>query len=356
MLSLLRSFGAGQGIPEFGAERKGKEIPSDFAGDFRARSKVVFLISAGAFLNVLIALFLAWFSSKDIIKRLNVINSNTIRASNKETLLPRVGGKDEIAALDLFFHKMVEALEEASRQKDEMVALVSHDLRSPLASIRLSMEAVATGLYGELRKEAVRALSGSIKSLDRLANLINDILDISKLDAGEMKFNQEVFPLRQALEASAEAVFALAKEREVKIELKCDSTLSAYADADRVTQITVNFLSNAIKFSPKNSTVRVEAELAEGNRQAKISVIDRGPGVPEKFKKKIFERYSQVKTSDGQRGKGTGLGLAICVKLVEAQNGQIGLESKEGEGSSFWFTLPLKGDSASDAGGSAASA
>lgn len=226
---------------------------------------------------------------------------------------------------------------EVERLKKEFVSTVSHELRTPLTSIRGSLTLLSVGAMGALPDQAKKVVSIAERNTIRLIGLINDILDIEKLEAGKLDMVFENTGMKDILERSEQSVNTFAANNGVKLEM-LPSDAEVYADGDRIVQVLVNLLSNAIKFSPQGQTVTVVVEDAAGFVQ--VRVIDRGRGIPEKFKKLLFQRFQQVEASDAKKKGGTGLGLAICKGIIEQHGGQIGVESEEGKGSTFWFRIP----------------
>jgi PAS domain S-box-containing protein len=223
------------------------------------------------------------------------------------------------------------------RMKKEFVATVSHELRTPLTSIRGSLSLLSGGVLGDLPDEAKEVVGIAERNTVRLINLINDILDLERLEAGRMEMRVEPLDVAPIVERSLESVRALAEQEGIRLHAS-GSFARVQADGDRLVQVIVNLLSNAIKFSPKGADVRVTTtESAQG---VEIRVTDRGRGIPEGHRSSIFERFEQVEASDSRRKGGTGLGLAICKAIVEQLGGSIGVESEVGVGSSFWMRLP----------------
>jgi PAS domain S-box-containing protein len=226
---------------------------------------------------------------------------------------------------------------EVERLKKEFVSTVSHELRTPLTSIRGSLTLLSVGAMGVLPEQAKKVVGIAERNTIRLITLINDILDIEKLESGKLDMVFDNLAIGTVLERSSESVKAFAEQNGIKLEL-IPSNAQVYADGDRLVQVLVNLVSNACKFSPKGETVTVAVE--ELPNYLEVKVIDRGRGIPAKFKNLLFQRFQQVEASDAKKKGGTGLGLAICKGIIEAHGGTIGVESEEGKGSIFWFRIP----------------
>jgi PAS domain S-box-containing protein len=223
--------------------------------------------------------------------------------------------------------------------KQQFVGMVSHDLRTPLSGVQGFLELLAGGMYPELPEDAMQRARLAHKSVDRLINLVNELLDLEKMESGAITLHLMQSDLAAIIEDSRHAVETLAAEHEVTLDCKPVAVCSLMADADRMVQVFVNLLSNAIKFSPAGATVTVEARI--GEKAVDVFVRDTGRGIPEADKDKIFDRFYQVQSADGRRGVGTGLGLPICKAIVEQHKGSITVESVPGEGSTFRVSLPL---------------
>ena len=232
------------------------------------------------------------------------------------------------------------------RMKDEFISVVSHELRTPLTSIHGSLRMLASGLLNAQPDKSQRLLKIAADSTDRLVRLINDILDVERIESGKVKMAKQACNVTEIMTQAANTMQAMADKAGVRLSV---STLSAqvWADPDRIIQTFTNLLSNAIKFSYPGGTVWLTAELknqaSDVRRQAYVlfSVRDQGRGIPAEKLDTIFERFQQVDSSDSRDHEGTGLGLAICRSIVQQHNGQIEVESRLGEGSTFYFTLPL---------------
>ena len=226
---------------------------------------------------------------------------------------------------------------EAERMKRDFVATVSHELRTPLTSIRGSLGLLASGKLGVLPDEAQALVIVAERNSVRLITLINEILDFEKLDSGSIELDFEALPVARVIERSIEMVSMTAAQEGVAIE--SDSCAgSVLGDEMRLQQVMVNLLSNAIKYSPRGSRVFIQASLGHGAVEVRVS--DCGPGIAEDAQRRLFQRFHQVDASDSRSKSGTGLGLAICRNIVALHGGDIGVESRKGEGSTFWFRVP----------------
>jgi DNA-binding response OmpR family regulator/nitrogen-specific signal transduction histidine kinase len=225
------------------------------------------------------------------------------------------------------------------RLKNEFVATVSHELRTPLTSISGALGILASGAVGELSASAKRLLTIAHTNSERLARLINDILDIEKIEAGKLNFNLKPVSLRPLVEQVIEASRGFGDAYGVSIRFDSNSTEeTALVDADRLCQVVTNLLSNAVKFSPRQSVVTVKIEGLDSG--ARITVRDQGRGIPEDYKERVFEKFVQVDATDAREKGGTGLGLSIVKQIVERLGGRVGFQPAPGGGTIFHVDLP----------------
>jgi len=232
----------------------------------------------------------------------------------------------------------ITARKEAERVKDEFVSVVSHELRTPLTSIRGSLGLLEGGVMGELPEEAGHMLATAVSNTDRLVRLINDILDIERIDSGRADVELAPVAATELVEQSVQVLDAVAAEAGVAIRIDVEP-ITVAADSDRIMQTLINLIGNAIKFSGRGGVVTVTVGR-DGGRGV-FSVRDQGRGIPPGQLESIFERFSQVDASDAREKGGTGLGLAISRSIVEHHGGRIWAESVEGQGAAFLFTLPI---------------
>jgi PAS domain S-box-containing protein len=225
------------------------------------------------------------------------------------------------------------------RMKNEFVSTVSHELRTPLTSIVGSLGLVMGGAAGEVSPQARAMLDIAHKNSARLVSLINDILDIEKIESGKMVFQFKPLELMLLIDQAVESLRAYADQYGVRLEIT-EQVAGARVNADenRLIQVLTNLLSNAVKFSPKNDVVTIS--VARRDHTLRVQVRDRGRGIPPEFRARIFQRFAQADSSDTRQRGGTGLGLSIAKAIVEKHGGHIGFESELGVGTLFFFELP----------------
>jgi signal transduction histidine kinase len=261
-----------------------------------------------------------------------------------------VENRDELGALAANVNRMNDELrrlytelEEASRHKSEFLANMSHELRTPLNAIIGFSQVLREEMFGEVNEKQAEYLDDIISSGNHLLSLINDVLDLSKVEAGQVELEVRPFSLRNALERGVVMLRERATEDGVQVELAADPGVDVVeGDERRIKQVIFNLLSNAVKFTPAGGAVGVS--VARVNGEVEISVADTGPGIAPEDHQRIFEEFQQAETGVDQ-GEGTGLGLALSKRLVELHGGRIWIESDLGKGSTFVFTLPAKSGS-----------
>jgi PAS domain S-box-containing protein len=225
------------------------------------------------------------------------------------------------------------------KMKEEFISTVSHELRTPLTSILGSLDLIIHGNIDDLKPDTKKMLEIAYRNGDRLVSLINDILDIDKIEAGKMTFNFEKVELGPLIYQLVETNIPYAEKFKVNLKvLPVPESILVFVDPNRLTQAITNLISNAIKFSPASETVIVQVER-QHNHKVKIDIIDHGPGIPQEFRDRIFQKFSQSDSSDHRSRGGTGLGLSISKLIIENFKGEIGFVSEQGIGSTFFIIL-----------------
>jgi len=245
--------------------------------------------------------------------------------------------EERIAGVVVTFRDVTER-REVDRMKDEFISVVSHELRTPLTAIRGSLGLLASGKAGEVPQRGQRMLEIAVQNTDRLIRLINDILDIERIESGKVAMEPRPVNAAELAQNAAEVMMPMAERAGVGVYVWAEP-VALVADPDRLLQVLTNLISNAVKFSNPGGTVELTVE-PEGE-DAMFRVTDHGRGIPADRLESIFERFQQVDSSDSRQKGGTGLGLAICRTIVGQHGGRIWAESVLGEGSTLAFTLPL---------------
>jgi signal transduction histidine kinase len=267
-----------------------------------------------------------------------------------------VANRDELGALAANINRMNDELgrlyselETASRHKSEFLANMSHELRTPLNAILGFSQVLREQMFGKLNAKQAEYLDDILGSGQHLLNVINDILDLAKVEAGHMELQAAIFPLVSTLENSVTVVRERATRQGITLVTDIDPSLGLVeADERKLKQVLFNLLSNAVKFTPQGGHVTLAARRIED--QVEISVRDTGVGISVDDQAKVFEEFYQV--GSGKTQEGTGLGLSLTRRLVELHGGQLRLESELGAGSTFSFTLPLHGGTLTEPAGS----
>ncbi|MBD2194209.1 MULTISPECIES: PAS domain-containing protein [Calothrix] len=228
--------------------------------------------------------------------------------------------------------------EKIEQMKSEFIGIVSHELRTPLTSIRASMGLLQSGIYDQKPEKFQRMIDIAASESDRLVRLVNDILDLERLDSGRVVLKRSICTAADLIEQAVAGVQAIAKQQNIAFNIQSTDT-KVWVAADALIQTLTNLFSNALKFSPADSTITIRVE--QQTNKVLFSISDRGRGIPADKLETIFQRFQQVDVSDSRLKGGTGLGLAICRTIIDQHGGKIWAESTLGVGSTFFFTLPI---------------
>lgn len=236
-----------------------------------------------------------------------------------------------------------ERVVQANRMKSEFVSIVSHQLRTPLSSLRWSLDLLRSKRLGQVNKKQKEYLDIINESNKRMIDLVNDLLNVNRIEEGRLEVRPKSFSLGDLAEKVVEEVRPLAEDKGVTIDFYLEKRLpSVYADSNRIRMVVQNLIENAIKYSNKEIKDRfVKARIKRDGDSLKFSTEDNGIGIPFGLRKMVFGKFFRGDNLVKQRIEGTGLGLFISKGIINLSNGEIGFKSKEGKGSTFWFTLPI---------------
>jgi len=269
-------------------------------------------------------------SQNDQVKKVLLASNAVIESEDGKT----VGFVSVIS--DVTKQKELETL------KNEFLANVSHDLRTPLTCIRGSLQLLGDPGGSPLTESQAKNVAMALKNIDRLSRLINDLLDVSKLEAKKFTIRPASFRADDLLQTLVNEFGAWSKSKGITIQVEIEKPLELEADQDRIGQVLTNLIGNALKFTPAGGTVTIVGKHTADSQKIELGVRDTGPGIAEKDFKNLFEKFSRIESQAMQGISGTGLGLTIAKEIVELHGGRIWVESEEGKGSYFVFELPVK--------------
>jgi signal transduction histidine kinase len=339
------------------------QLASELANATTAKASLLIAENAGAYASsrslyvgvavgaIGLALLLGFVLSWSVIGPIQRIDSRlaTIAAGDFSGHVD-VENRDELGALAANVNRtndelrrLYAELETASQHKSDFLANMSHELRTPLNAIIGFSQVLREGMVGTVNEKQAEYLDDMLSSANHLLALINDVLDLSKVEAGQFELEKHLFSLREALERGVVVVRERASDDGVSVALDADPDADVVeGDERRIQQVIFNLLSNAVKFTPAGGAVDVTS--ARVNGEVRVSVTDTGPGVALEDQERIFEQFQQAESGLELR-EGTGLGLALSKRLVELHGGRLWLESELGKGSTFVFTLPARSSS-----------
>lgn len=293
--------------------------------------------------NSLLALALALLFLTNITNRLAILVENARRLGKQLPLDKRVKGTDELTYLDNVLHEADKELRNSAEQRQYLMQMVAHDLRSPLMSAQVALDLLLDPRAAELPPMATRQIEALKRNMTRLTSLTNDLLTIDKLEAGKLDLDRATVDVRSFVDEAAQTLLDLARQKNIDLRNEC-TQVSILADKGRMLQVLTNLLSNAIKFSPQGAPIVVSCSSADA-QFVTVRVSDKGPGIAASEQEKVFSKFFQLNQGTG---KGFGLGLAICKLITEAHGGTIGVESDGASGSCFWFKVPVAQPAAAD--------
>ncbi|MFO7786355.1 MAG: sensor histidine kinase [Halospina sp.] len=314
-----------------------RAVPYELAmAPINASFRQFFTISAAVTVALLV---LAWLAARSLTRPLTKATQtiNAMAEMPEQTkALPEKGPK-EIRDLSHAFNRLSRERQQLDELKNDFISSVSHELRTPLTSIEGSLKMMVAGVSGKLPEKAHSLATIALRNSEQLSSLIRDLLDFNKLAAGRREFQITQCAMDESIQNAIEGNQAMARMYQVHLETRGSTGLTADADPQALRQVLDNLISNAIKHAPAASAVRVEAAPHDQDHVS-ITVSDKGDGVPESFKDRIFQRFSQAERGTARATAGTGLGLAISKELVRGMGGEIGFYNDQG--AHFWITLP----------------
>ena len=322
----------------------------------RGRTNIAYLILAIVGVGLVVGVVAMLIIEKWVLSRLTRLSKSVSNIGESGDLSTRVsmGGRDEVSKLADTIDVMTETLEqssktlrkknvqleEATQAKSEFLAHMSHELRTPLNVIMGFSELMLDGVSGKVNKEQRQCLNDIWGGGQHLLGLVNDILDLSKIESGKMELKLRDIELPSVTESLRSEIMPMLAPRKQSLDIKAEKGLPLVrADRAKVTQVLLNLLSNSSKFTPDGGKLRVEA--VRENNWCRVSVIDNGIGIKQEDQERIFEPFCQLDSALEKEERGTGLGLTIARQIVEKHGGRIWVESEYGKGSRFTFTLPL---------------
>ncbi len=305
----------------------------------KARENLRLVIIMILAINILTVMILAANVNRNTLQRLQILMSNLQSFSRARKEYIDLKGTDEISTLNQAFKQVADERNKLDEIRKSLQAMISHDIRSPLSAVTLSLEFILDSFQETLVPTVSNRLTRSLSELKRLSRLVRTLLDIEKMETGHLDLSINDHYCVDLIDQSTSAVLSLAERKEIALETLVPESLALDCDGDRTIQVLVNLLSNAIKFAPRESTIIVSCDKSKDNA-TRFEVIDQGPGIPDDKVDKLFGKFSQLDQPEEIKVAGSGLGLFICKLLIEAQGGRIGYRPSRSNGACFWFELP----------------
>ena len=331
-------------------KRSMEQEESAFQIQVQRRRQLKQILQLAIMISILLSVALYFYFNRDTSNRLSRLLNNTVLFAQGQPLHPLLKGNDEIAQLDVAFRQMAQSITAVIKSKQEFMTMLARDIRSPLNFIHDSLEQLSSGqLSNSVSAKASSTVVRCLESNDTLMRLIDDLIDVEGVESGKLQMNFQQVSISAVFDRAIKSLQGLAEAKKVRLIVQPTQAV-AYADGDRLVQVLVNLLANALKFSPDGSIVKVE--VLEHHSWLHVKVIDQGPGIPPNKQSHVFERFQQLGATDRRISGGTGLGLTICKEIVDSHHGLIGVESAEGKGCTFWFEVPMTKGAMESHGGS----
>jgi signal transduction histidine kinase len=286
--------------------------------------------------NTLIALGFVITFSTGTTQRLERLMSNAVKLGDRDELTEVVAGTDELAQLDSILHQVSIQLKEAASERAERTRSMAEQIRTPLEKSQSLLKEFEQHFRGSISSSAQDQLSRTQQNIDTVLKLINDLLTVEAVGTGMLVLEKTTCNISHVAEQAIAIVASLAQQKKISLVNRCSDENFVYADQSRLAQVLVNYLTNAIKFSPEDAEISVAGEQQGSN--VVISVIDHGPGIESGLQEHLFERFFQAAGSESQQG--FGLGLAVCKLIAQCHNGRVGVKSEIDKGSTFWIEVP----------------
>lgn len=309
---------------------KGKQQAEKLTSELK--QSIIYCIGTTLFIALAGTLLGLWILLESFLRRLQQVNKNSHRLFSREPLLITVKGNDELALLDSQIRITEEEIREREKESKELFQFIKTVLKNPLNDIGDAIAHIGTSKT--LSNEGIERIKSTGSEINRLNSLIDDLLDADDLSNSNVELDLDIYRSSSLIEAATTSVKGMADSRNISFSIKGYS-LDLYCDKDRTIQVLVNLLGNALHYSPDSSDIKVKTETS-GN-MGRIEIIDMGPGISSENRQKIFDRFHQIPGTK----MGSGLGLFIVKNFIELQNGDCGVESIEGYGTTFWIELPL---------------
>lgn len=307
------------------------------------RRNLVWTAVGGAIAGSILSIAIALVFGKRLVNRLAILMEHIDRFGAGKPVVATVGGNDELTLLDGKFREMAVARYEAEEFKRNLMSMVAHDLRSPLASANLTIDVIIQTRGQQLDEWVKKRLTRLDGELQRLMRLANSLLDIEKIESNKLDLNVSSAKVSQIIEDTIRAVEGSAASKQISIVQNIEGVSALDCDKERIIQVLVNLVSNALKFSPRGSSIFLNVR-PEAPNAVRFEVVDQGPGVPEQERSRLFKKFEQLDQEQETKKQGSGFGLYLTSMIVQSHRGYAGYE-KPPEGSNFYFVLPATQES-----------